>query len=180
MITEWFYPKELKEIIADLEAQGNLRREPLKPLNTSTHVMCILALIMAITIYFNDGIIAALITIISFYAITAFIVRYQFKYLKAYIYGEKQKVIIKKIKANEFGRAIPNSNIYCERLSDGVKITIPSVNNTGLKTMKLNIGDEINIYYSDTHKMHAVINSDLFKKEYCLRKDLMDQTSASP
>lgn len=38
MIAEWFYPKELKEIIADLRAKDDLNEEALKALEHSPMV----------------------------------------------------------------------------------------------------------------------------------------------
>lgn len=173
MIAELFYPNELKKIIRDLEAEGNLRREPLDMLNKFINIMFVFAVIIALLSFQDGGVILSLIFLLLFIVINIIVVRSQFKYFEAFIYGQKQKVVVRKIKTKEFLRTIPNSNIYCERLSDGKKIIIPRISNNAIKGSGISIGKKIVIYDTDHHAVHAIPNMDIFIKQFCLRKDFI-------
>ncbi len=53
MIAEWFYPKELKEIIADLRAKDDLNEQALKVLEHSPIVSLLLFGFVFVVIFFN-------------------------------------------------------------------------------------------------------------------------------
>ncbi len=174
MVAQWFYPKDLKELIAKLEAEGNLRREPLKHMNRSIFVVFFMTIVISCILFF-EGLLVGLTAFISLSIINLFVVRFQFKYIKAFIYGEKQKAIIKDFKIQEFRRVIPNRDIHCERLFDGRKIVIPAILYSRIEDYGIQVGDEVTLYYSDTPAMYAALDIDLFKQDFCLRKDLMEK-----
>ncbi len=178
MIAELFYPRELKEIVADLEAKNNLRCEPLDQLNRFIYVMTLLTLSIGGIALFADGLIVSLVVILIGYLMTLSVLRTHLKFFKAYIFGERQEFMVEKIKTLEFGRlftSIPNLNVYCKRLSDGKKVKIPFLRQDGLKECNIDLGAKIILYYSDTTKLYPASDTNLFKKEFCLRSDLMEK-----
>ena len=173
MIAKLFYPRELKEIIAKLDTQNNLRTEPLFWFNRIIFVYLSLFHSMSFIIFIVDGFIYAGTAFVVFNFVIYLLLKSHFKQMKAYIYGEKQKAVIKNLKVNEFLRKIPNMKMTCELLESGEKIVIPWVRTNWIKAQGLKVGDEITVYYARGHKMHPATDTEGDKQYLCLREDLM-------
>ncbi|PCI55421.1 MAG: hypothetical protein COB36_07300 [Alphaproteobacteria bacterium] len=176
MIAEWFYPKELKEIIRDLEAQGNLRREPLVMLNYETMFMiCVIAISVAIVTN-SDGVLTG-IAIFILMSCSLFLNNYFiFTKFKVYIYGTSKSGFIDKI-------------TYKYRRNTVIYLIIPDAQKKR-KTARIGkiigekhgvkIGRKIQFFEIDSKWLLPMPDIHIVKEYYCLRKDLMDQTSTSP
>ena len=173
MIAKLFYPKELKEIIAKLDAENNLRTEPLFWLNRIIFVYLCLFHLTSFIIFIADGLVYACTAFVVFNFVIYLLLKSHFKQMKAYIYGDKQKAVIKNLKVNEFLRRIPNMKMTCESLESGEKIVIPWVQTHWIKAQGLKVGDEITVYYAPGHKMHPATDTERDKQYLCLRKDLV-------
>ena len=173
MIAKLFYPRELKEIIAKLDTQNNLRTEPLFWFNRIIFVYLSLFHSMSFIIFIVDGFIYACTAFVVFNFVIYLLLKSHFKQMKAYIYGKKQKAVIKNLKVNEFLRKIPNMKMTCELLESGEKIVIPWVRTNWIKAQGLKVGDEITVYYARGYKMHPATDTEGDKQYLCLREDLM-------
>ena len=69
MIAELFYPKELKDIIHKLEAEDNLRRDPLNAFNKGI-IVVILPLLMLVSVSVQDGVVWLTLALIILFALT--------------------------------------------------------------------------------------------------------------
>ena len=173
MIAKLFYPRELKEIIAKLDAENNLRTEPLFWLNRIIFVYLALLHLTSFVIFIADGFVYAGTAFVVFNFVIYLLVKAHFKQMKAYIYGKKQKAVIKNLKVNGFLRIVSNIKITCESLENGEKIILPRVQKNWITAQGLKVGDAITVYYAPGHKMHPAIDTEVDKQYLCLRKDLM-------
>ncbi len=174
-IAELFYPKELKEIIRELEAENNLRHEPLERLNKFIVYVCYGTISsLTLLVFIGDGFIPSAIIFSILLLLFSYLVRFYSKYFIAYKIGDIHEVVIIKIIRNEFIRVFPNSNIICERLSDQKRFIIPRIINSDISKLNLHIGDKIKVYASEKSWKHAVADIHEFKLTYCLQRDLID------
>ncbi len=178
-LAEFFYPRELKNIITDLEGEQNLRREPLHILNVQINIVLSFMAVICLLMLVIEGKIAAFIAAIIMVCIIKFCIHFNLKYYKAFIYGEKQKFLIEKMETSSFRLYTSNPviNTYCVRLSDKKKVKMPFLSLDMLKESNVKIDEIATLYYSEKHKIYPAVDTDLFKQEFCLRKDLMNETA---
>lgn len=174
---ELFYSRELKNIITDLEGEQNLRREPLHDLNVQINIMLGITVVISFLMLVTEGKIVALIAAAIILGFIKFCVHFYLKYYKAFIYGEKQKFIVEKIKNCNYRvyTSVPLFSLICTRVKDGKKVKTTCIAWKAIEMCGIEKGKEITLYYSDDHKMYPAVDAELFKQAFCLRKDLMDE-----
>lgn len=165
-IAEFFYPKELKEIIRTLDAEGNLRREPLGQYNKDGAFMMVAVTAMVIVNFLSGNFIESVCGCIFYYGIDRFHFKGEFKRFSAYCSGSPQTVLVTNIKF----RFPLNVLITYETKETGIVNTIrlPSY----LKRAKLLKGQELTFYCLDDGV--GMPDIPIFKHHLCLRKDLME------
>ncbi len=174
MIAELFYPKELKEIIRKLEAEDNLRREPLEELDKLIYLSIFMFCALVLVVFWSSGGVPALISVIVFTLITIRIARCHYAYLRPYALGEEKLVTVIDFKVREFRRGIPNKDIICELDSLSKRLIIPAITNIVIEKWGVSIGDNISVYHCPKSK-YIISNKDEFKKQYCIRRDLIKE-----
>ena len=176
MIAEWFYPKDLKEIIRDLEAEDNLRREPLEELNKELRLMLFMTLFSIFIAWFNGTIIDLLFVPLFIVVVLYIFINTKMDKFKAYIYGTQEQGKVIQVSYAYF----KNTIIRVSRLSDDASLKL---NRLGLLVKAehgLQVGKDIFFYEIEGSSILPMPDIHVVKKYYCLRKDLMDQTSTSP
>lgn len=171
MIAELFYPKELKRIIRDLEAKGNLRREPLDVLNKG------LVLVIYVTVFTTAAAVHAegfLSGVGMFVLMSPFL--FLIPYLrnnkfKAYVYGSKRQGAISKITYRYFQETI----IHIILSGDQKKIKTARIGRIIGLRQKIRVGQEIGFFESEDKWVRPMPDIYEVKKYYCLRKDLMEK-----
>ncbi len=170
MIAELFYPKELKEIIRDLEAKNNLRREPLKKLNKELNYMFSQICLLLLCTLFSGTIIEMLFYILFYVILSYILVKDRMHKLKSYIYGKKENGTIIQIKHAYFRNTI----IRVSRLSDGNNIRLNRLDLLIKDFHGVQVGKDISFYETAEKFILPMPDITIVKEYYCLRKDLMD------
>lgn len=109
MITELFYPKEMKELIAKYRAEGTLNEEAVKHFNRNSYTCIVVCIVAAILLYSSNHLIG-----IAFIIATPLLAFYENKRLfekniLAYSYGKKTKLHVEKMRFYYQGR----QKIFC-------------------------------------------------------------------
>lgn len=110
MIAELFYPKELKEIIRKLEDEDNLHREPLWLFDREIVIFLFVAIVTVLTIISDGEVVFGSLCLILLALLLRSFVKSKIKRFKAYVFGDRYEVVIKRI--------IRNKKIYCYRSAD--------------------------------------------------------------
>lgn len=171
MVAQWFYPKDLKELIANLEAEGNLRREPLKYMNIEIIVILAFSFILLFLAHNTQSMGIALISLFSF-LLAFFAASIRARKYKAYIYGLKKKGVILNVE----------NSFYYSRVSikaaESQKTIRSPILNLNSQMNKKNLEGTTISFYALQNKSHNTFMPNLseVKKAYCLRKDLMNES----
>ncbi len=177
MIAELFYPKELKEIIADLRAKVDLNEGALANLNMNVYV-CIFfnLLFIGISFYLFDWNLAALIATASVLINILFIYwvvkRVFFQKMAAYVYGQKVMATVIKSCATGVGpRSSGSMLVYSEELKK--EVVVGPLAKTDLRIKYPKKGDTVLVYYSNLEKFNSVIGIKYFEENYCLSNSIL-------
>jgi hypothetical protein len=176
MIAELFYPRELKEVIAELWQENNLRHKPLKQLNRNIYIFWSTLVFFSIIGFLGGGVLPAVIGFLLSYLMLQPLYHDMFKYCLAYAKGELHEGTIAKINTNDIPRVFTNCNIDCERLSDKKKFRMSRIFQKNIEKTGLTVGQKIKFYALEKNKRHAIPDLQAFKLAFCLRKDLMEET----
>ncbi len=169
MVAQWFYPKDLKDLIAKLEAEDNLRRELLKHMNIEIIVILIISLVLLFLSYQTHSMGVAFISLISF--LTAFFAAsFRAKKYKPYIYGLKKKGVILNIENSYYYSRMSIKDEETEKI-----IRTPNLN-LEKELQEQDFQDKAIMFYFLPNKLHDMAMPDIqeVKEIYCLRKDLMN------
>ncbi len=173
MITELFYPKELKDIIRKLEAEDNLRREPLEKLDKLLLYFAIFSLFLVISAYSQDGFFWGSLMLLLCCVVIWLVVNQTIKVFKAYIYGSIHRGIITKINYHYY----QSISIQCSGLSDEAKVWLLRIAKVPTTADEIKVGNEISYFYAREYNTHKVPNLTNINRYNCLRKDLMKEES---
>ena len=176
MFAEWFYPTGLKKIIRDLEAEDNLHREPLVELNKELRFILSMMCVSTCVTYFNGTTIDFFFSSLFFIGAIFIFMRMKIDKLKVYIYGTRKEGTVIQLKYAYFRNTI----IRVSRLSDGASLKLNRLDLLVKPEHGAQVGKAIFFYEIEGSSILPMPDIDIVKKYYCLRKDLMDQTSASP
>lgn len=167
MIAELFYPKELKEIIADLLLENNLRREPLEALEKDINVMTVI-MILCVGIFLHSGGIFDAFFMVCLSLILMFVqVRLKTKRFKAYVLGERYKAQITSCAQNKW--------IKCKTIPDGKILFSWPLEYFVPIGANLKKGETIYMYHNAKENTHPMPDFFMAKRKFCLRKDLMGE-----
>ncbi|MGH1378507.1 MAG: hypothetical protein ACRBB3_06765 [Alphaproteobacteria bacterium] len=176
MIAELFYPKELKEIIADLRAKDNLNEEALKGIRRQPLVFAVLWLFIVCLVYFATPLdfIGTLKFSIGLAVLGVLLVWGSvcsvFSRMKAYLTGEKYQGYV--------------LGIYSLPPSSSVKVKIQNKNSNQIafigpfvqwhRTKECpQIGEKIYYYSIGKRMRHNMPNRIEIKEKYCLSKSMI-------
>ncbi len=168
-IAELFYPRELKEIIRKLEAEDNLRREPLDPYNRETILIVLVYSIVIPSSLLEGEYIGFIILAIMHYFLFMWFRKLSNQRFFSYCSGASKTVLVENIKFR-----VPMNVLITYKIKEsGVVKTVrlPSY----LKRAKLLKGQELTFYCLDDGD--GMPDIPIFKHHFCLRKDLMKGTS---
>lgn len=181
MIAELFYPRELKEVIADLRAKGDLNEEAVKQINKNAWVPIILGAIIILPIYFFKGYEHPLIAVAVFsllgyiWTIRNMVNRISLPYtLGEPVLGKIEWIIYENFPPPSFGWH------FLYSFSNSKQETVKKRFNVVLKPDMISPapkeGDDIKIYvYSGNEKYHAPFLPVYFKR-FCLSKNKITTT----
>lgn len=166
MIVEFFYPRELKDIIAELRAKDDLNEEVIQNLNKIVYIgLFIYGIGVGVSLSIGNAILSLLLVMVSPCFILMDIRNTYNKYLLPYL-GQNERVTSKVTLKQNFTRGqvkyfVENTESrrkYCiEPLIEWKEITMPEE------------GDYINICISSGSPDRAMPDYLLFKRKYCLR-----------
>lgn len=169
MIAELFYPNELKKIIRDLEAEGNLRREPLDVLNKGVVLIVCITVITTTSAVYTEGLLSGVGMFILMSTFLFLIPYLRNNKFKAYVYGSKKHGIISKITYRYFQETI----IQITRDVDQKKVNTERIGKVVGLRKNIRVGQKIKFFEADNKKRLLMPDILEVKKYYCLRKDLM-------
>ncbi len=163
MIAELFYPRELKEIVADLRAKGNLNENALYFLNRHIYIHA-MAWIFLLSFLFTISLIVLMVGVVFAFFLISYDARDTFnRYLIPYLHNVAHIGKIKNITYNRFGGIkihvfieLANKDCETEFLSDWRKIPA------------LQKGDELAIFMNPKRKNSAMPDHPYFKDRYSL------------
>jgi hypothetical protein len=101
VIAELFYPKELKNIIADLRAKGDLREVPLNILKKEIGFVLFVMFVVVILAFATDGVFAGSSLAIVFVFFISMHIKATINRFMAYTNGNKHQGVITKIVRNK-------------------------------------------------------------------------------
>ncbi len=183
MIAELFYPKELKQTIADLRAKGDLNEAALKEINQNVWFSFICSGVVTAIVLVKNSLLITFIFFICFGLLGSFISlrRAIYMFSLPYTKGKIHKGVIKSVR---FGKD------YYPRAPKGWRIDYSFVDDEGQELngssdviFKAHVGsdipkkgEEIQVYVhpNDTSK-HGIFLPYYFKR-YCLSKSHIEQT----
>lgn len=173
MIAEWFYPKGLKKIIADLVAEENLHRKPLEELNKGLMLMFYITIIITVAAVYSEGFLSGASMFMIMICLLFLHGYLNYCKFKVYIYGAKRTGTIEQIEYRYRQQTI----LYIRKIDD--RQTIKTARIGMIKGLKQNIkiGQKIQFFEVDSKWLLPMPDIHVVKKYYCLRKDLMEKQS---
>jgi hypothetical protein len=182
MIAELFYPKELKEIIADLRAKGDLNEEAVKAIRYTPYVFGALWLVVFVIIFISDpGLKLTVFLGAGGLLLAAFFAwltnQTTFTRMKSYLYGTREK-----------GKVL---GIYSAYPASAIKIKIQNITTsdvvyTGVFTQWYHTkecpkcGEEIYYYSIGKRIRHNMPDRTEVKILYCLSKRILRAKEKAP
>ena len=173
MIAEWFYPKELKKIIADLVAEENLHRKPLEELNKGLMLMFYMTVITTVAAVYSEGVLSG-VSMFMLMICLLFLHGYlNYCKFKVYIYGTSRSGFIDKIGYRYFQETI----LYIRKIDDRQTIKTARIGRIPRLRQNIRIGQKIEFFEVDNKWLLPMPDIHIVKEYYCLRKDLMEKQS---
>ena len=173
MFAEWFYPKGLKKIIADLVAEENLHRKPLEELNKGLMLMFYITIIITVAAVYSEGFLSGASMFMIMICLLFLHGYLNYCKFKVYIYGVATSGIIDKV------------TCYCKRGTiieiirecDGCIIKTANIHKAGGLKHNINIGQKLQFFEIDSKWIRPMPDIREINEIYCLRKDLMEKQS---
>ena len=181
MIAELFYPKELKDVVADLCAKGDLNEKALKNLNAQTVPFSILFLIFTGVLVAAYGLLgfSFLLIIAPVFISTEFILirRSYFKNMAPYLLGEKKRGII--VDSYYINPRFPTRVIKVKSQETGkiIKISPGAIWSKRSGHSAPRVGEAINFYEGNNKKYGVVPDCRSVKECFCLMRSLVEGES---
>lgn len=182
MIAELFYPKELKEIFADLRAKGDLNEDALKEIKKNVWFSFICSAVISLIILVKNSFLISFIFFICFGLFGCFLSLRRAVHMFAVPYT-KGKIYRGTIKSARYGKD------YNPSAPTGWRIDYSFLNDNGdvirgqsdvilkehIGSYVSKNGEEILVYlHPHNPKKHGIFISEYFKK-YCLSKSLINE-----
>ncbi len=171
MVAQWFYPKDLKDLIAKLEAEDNLRREPIQRFNRVLWFMFFLVILGALIILSSDGAVLAFVWILMGIFVIWMSREARFHEFKQYLIGSVHEGVIKKISYHPF----QSTTITCVHSDNNASIKLQRLEGTLSAKHGVEVGNTIKFYEHPSVKAKPMPDIYIVKRFYCLRKDLMNE-----
>ena len=164
MIAELFYPKKLKEVIADLRAKDDLNELALKEIKRKIYIELIISLII-ILMFIMDGNILFSLLVFTF---TLLIWKYEMygyyrDFLEPYLKGEKVSGIIIKINNNPYF----GTSIKCQDNKGNLYKLTPVRYKRYTKSYSLKKGQEI-LFFCKGSDETSMIDLKPINQKFCL------------
>ncbi len=170
MVVELFYPRGLKDVIADLRAKDDLNAEALDALNYQVYVRLAIFPILALLFLSTDQkMIGWVVTSIIFFGLW-FDIRCHYKnHIGAYIFGSSQEAKVTKLVSVRHFR----KKIICQNIQGNQKVVIGPLRELWKSSECPHVDDSV--YYFQDHERRFKLMLDLvsIKKKYCLSKSVL-------
>jgi hypothetical protein len=180
MIAEIFYPKELKDIIADLRAKDDLNEEALHFYNFYGFKIAAIFLVISCFLILVDERLVGISVLILIPVFCMIDLRsFYFKSFAAYLYGTKKSGVLKKNKLTFHGRACGRV-FFCQESNNlNSDLVIIGLIYTPRKDVYYAsrypaIGDTVYYYHSNKGAMPCFHN---IMRKYCLSKSMIEDAS---
>lgn len=164
MFYEIFYPKEMREVIADLRAKGDLNERSINLYKRDLNILFLIYLLFLCSVFLFDPKDVTLQFLIVIMFVISMIATSRSKYycnMKPYIYGNKKEGYALQDQKMSFG----NTTFIKEKKTDRVyKIYLGSVHGA---VKAPNAGDHVIFYGSDQFKYAMPCNYS-FLEDFCL------------
>ncbi len=171
MITELFYPKELKTVIADLRAKDDLNEGAMKELNYQIRARLALFFVLAsIFLLAGGGLISWIVLCVIFVAFCWDIYIYYESFLSPYLNGFHQKVEILEI----IFRYPLRVQFICKSSTDQSSFTIGPLQRFEKPLEYPKIGSTIYVYWDEGRNKKAMPDIRFFKNKFCLSKTILE------
>ena len=176
MIAELFYPKEIKQVIADLRAKGDLNEGALVAINKQLlWPLLVLSLMILAILVMEYPLYSFSVSLVLFVIMCFAVIRGVAKsWVLPFTLGEKVTAHIKQVRLKKHSTESPREwFVICdfknlEGLQVVKKFRVPEFENAFGTTPKA--GDEINVFlHPANHKVSALGATKRFKN-YCLSK----------
>ena len=187
MIAELLYPKELKEIIADLRAKDDLNEKAISNLNRQVKVILLLYLIFVLMIIILEGIIGIIIVLVLsplFAFLLHFLARNIFtKCMAPYLYGDiKEGLIINVGKRTYYGFNLTPTYIISIQNNETQNLSIIKFSQ-GYGDNKFwhipKINQEITYFNTENRRYGIMPAYKNLMSIYCLSKMVLDKEKSS-
>lgn len=176
MIAEWFYPKELKEIIADLRAKDDLNEQALKVLEHSPIVSLLLFGFVFVVIFFNVLpnwpviIITGAVCIVLGFVLMILTILASWSRMRAYLRGKRNEGTVIGVYAVGLTSMV---RIRLQNEYDSRRILVGDYVEWNIKKKEHPRKGERIYYFSDGNNMRNNMPDRLeIKIKYCLSKSM--------
>lgn len=173
-IAELFYPKELKEIVADLRAKDDLNELALKSLKFDLYTFYMLWLIGVFIAFYNlEFELAAQLSVSGILLLVLFsrwIIRNRFyTCMAAYLFGEEMDAVVMQLyrrSGTHLTRDVNDVKVYVHRLNTALRIgTLQRMTNLDIYPKK---DEKLTIFVSRQKKYKPVLGTEFYRKHHCL------------
>ncbi len=167
-IAELFYPRELKEMIAELRAQDDLNEAALIYLNKIIIICLFISIFVFFFLVFFESFIFAVILTCLVIFLSVREIGFHVSVFKTMVYGTVVKCRIDEIKIIEFIRFFPHCKIHCSY--EDKDLVIKKVPMEIVNSNELQKDHEISVWWSELDGCEPVLNIPEVMQTHCLRK----------
>jgi hypothetical protein len=172
---ELLYPRELREVIADLRAKGDLNERALKQLNKGIYFAAGMSCIWIVTFFYYMSLWSALYFSIAVTCLLVFdYYRQGDDYFYPYINGLRGKAVVKSVRAG-----IPiflNNRLICKDLPTAERVEIAQLGDAFFGEYGIPRKGDVLFYFQDSERRHkAMPDIQAIKEKFCLSKSAVKE-----
>ena len=172
LIAQFFYSRRLRVIIRELEAQNNIRYEPLKIYNVFMNFMLIGLVFICPIVFVSDGVFGTIFTFLFIAGMIFWLKYYQDNSLLAFAKGQRIKAEIVKMQYQSMSK---DTHLWCKRKDTGNVVKMVPLFTNRYEHEGVGMHKKVSIFQSPANKKFYILDIPSVRHANCIRKDFIQE-----